>query len=95
MILVPFGPGVLALEEAEFQRALERGKTLVPGAAAPSDPGDEQRALTAEQAEERTGVPASWWLEAARRGEVPHLRIGRYPRFLWRDIVQKFKERGA
>lgn len=37
--------------------------------------------LTAEQAGELLGVPASWVLAEARADRIPHVRLGRYVRF--------------
>lgn len=37
--------------------------------------------LTAQQMEERTGVSARWWRDAARDGRVEHARYGRQVRF--------------
>jgi excisionase family DNA binding protein len=37
--------------------------------------------LDAGQAGELLGVPASWLLAQARRGAIPHVRLGKYVRF--------------
>jgi excisionase family DNA binding protein len=37
--------------------------------------------LTAEQAGAILGVEASWVLQKAREGRIPHVRLGRYVRF--------------
>jgi hypothetical protein len=34
-----------------------------------------------------TGVAASWWAAAARRGSVPHHRFGRWVRFRLSEII--------
>lgn len=39
------------------------------------------RLLTAEQVAEILGVPASWIYEQARKGRIPHIKLGRYVRF--------------
>jgi excisionase family DNA binding protein len=45
------------------------------------------RLLTAAELAERLSVPASWPLEQARAGNIPHVRLGRYVRFEWEDIA--------
>jgi excisionase family DNA binding protein len=37
--------------------------------------------LTPEELAETLQVPRSWVMAAAKRGELPHLKIGRYTRF--------------
>lgn len=80
LLLIPFNGELLALDLDEYMRAAARGRELVPqvsrGTTAELD-----RIVTAEQAEELTSVPASWFLEQARKGEIPHLKFGKYPRF--------------
>jgi excisionase family DNA binding protein len=39
------------------------------------------RLLTAQEVAERLGVPASWVYSAARRGDLPSIKVGRYVRF--------------
>jgi predicted DNA-binding transcriptional regulator AlpA len=40
-----------------------------------------QPLITAEQAGELLSVPASWLMSAARKGQVPHRKLGHYTRF--------------
>jgi len=35
----------------------------------------------------RTGIPATWWRDAARRGLVPHVRAGSYVRFSYEAVT--------
>jgi excisionase family DNA binding protein len=46
------------------------------------------RLLTAEELAERLNVPSRWALEHARAGTIPHVRLGRYVRFDWGDVVE-------
>ncbi len=85
MVIVPFGSAVLALNDADFEEALTRGREIVP-AASPS--ATAPQIVDAAGAEAATGVPASWWLEAARRGDVPHLRLGKYVRFDLTKVIE-------
>jgi excisionase family DNA binding protein len=45
------------------------------------------RLLTSGELAERLNVPAGWPLEQARAGNIPHVRLGRYVRFEWEDVV--------
>lgn len=79
----PFGP--LGLTLAELNEAQRRARELLPvqqsATAAPTE------IATAEEMARRTHTPVSWWHEAARRGTVPCLRIGKYPRFIVQDAL--------
>jgi excisionase family DNA binding protein len=80
LIVIPIGNRFLALSEAEFEAALERGKELVNPVEQPYVEHPEPL-LTAEEAAELTRLPKQWLLEAARQGRVPHYRLGKYVRF--------------
>lgn len=83
-ILVPFGERFLALDRDAFQAALAEGDRILPR---PSKPEGliggpvPSKLLTAEEMAERTGVPASWFLRAARACEIPFVRFEKYVRF--------------
>jgi excisionase family DNA binding protein len=49
--------------------------------------------LCADQAGALLGVPASWLLAEARAGRVPHVRLGRYVRFVRSDLLDWVDER--
>jgi excisionase family DNA binding protein len=34
------------------------------------------------------GVKATWIMDAARRGQLPHVKVGRYTRFFADDLEQ-------
>ena len=85
MILLDFAGQPLALTDEEFEAARLRGLELMP--TAPGNTGNSagsaaaSEILDASGMESATGIPASWWLEAARQDTVPHLKLGKYVRF--------------
>ena len=48
--------------------------------------------VDAEQASKMLAVPASWLLAQARRGAVPHHRLGHYVRFDVDDLATALRE---
>lgn len=97
LYVLAFGNQVLAITAQEFQTALERGRLLAGTAAATPPAEPEKLLLTAEAMQERTDVPAGWFLEAARAGAVPHHKIGRYVRFQFDEVIAclRFRSRAA
>lgn len=97
VVLVPFGVQVLALTREQFDAAVERGSEFMEKAERPErgNGQDSETLLTAEEMEGRTKVPATWYLEQARQGKVPHHRLGKYVRFLPGEILvcSRFRER--
>ena len=45
------------------------------------------RLLTAREVAQLLSVPESWVREATRQNTLPHLRLGRYRRYLKADIL--------
>jgi len=94
LVLVPFGENMLAFTLDQFTEALERGRSLAPSpqpqvaTAAESD-----LIVDADGMQKMTGVPASWFLEQARRGGIPHLRAGKYRRFVVREVLEAIATR--
>ena len=88
MILVEFAGQPLALTDEEFEAARERGLKLMASPSATDDV-----ILDAAGMEQRTGVPASWWAEAARQDTIPHIRCGKYVRFCLREVLEAAKEK--
>lgn len=80
-VLIPFGGEYLALTLEQFREAQDRARALVPTGTTPADTHQADQVLDAEGMEKVTGIPASWFMEQARRGTVPHLRAGKYVRF--------------
>jgi excisionase family DNA binding protein len=97
LVLVPLGDRFLGLTGEEFKAALARGRLLDGTTTTPAGAnGDAPECLlTAEEMEKRTKVPATWFLEAARRGEIPHVRLGKYRRFQLDEVLacSRFQER--
>lgn len=80
-ILIAFGSEYLALTSEQFETARQRGREIMPTSVMREPLIQEDAILDAEGIEKRTGVPASWWLEQARQGAIPHIRAGKYVRF--------------
>ncbi len=81
LIALPTGD-FLALSPEQFTEARTLGMQLAGPARQPAnDQPQEAPLLSAEQMEARTSVPASWFLEQARKNAIPHVRLGKYVRF--------------
>lgn len=83
-VLIPFGNQCLALSHGQFTEALRRGRdalgeSMLTNANVQAPATD--RVLDAPGMERETGIPATWFLEQARRGKIRHLRAGKYVRF--------------
>ncbi len=89
-VLIPFGDGLLALTREQFEEARRRGRELrQPQANTP--PAEKAEILDAAGMEGRTRIPASWWLEQARRNAIPHLRAGKYVRFRLSETLEALR----
>ena len=88
LYVLTFGEATLVFTAEEFEAGLERGRvlTLTGSTAAPT--AAPEKLLTAEQISEVTGVPGPWFLEQARLGHIPHVKLGKYSRFRLSEIVQ-------
>jgi excisionase family DNA binding protein len=53
------------------------------------------RLLEAAEAAELLAVPVSWVREATRQGELPHVRLGRYRRYVRADLDKWIAEHKA
>jgi len=80
MVLVPFGGELLAFTRDQFEEARRRGQELSP-AEVGQPTAQKTEILDAAEMEKRTSIPASWWLEQARKKAAPHIRAGKYVRF--------------
>ena len=98
LVLLTHGSLSLALTEQELSQAVLRARSLPVAREAAGDvSGPEPVAeplLDAEGVEAATGVAASWWAGAARRGEVPHYRIGRWIRFRLSELLDAAPRHG-
>jgi excisionase family DNA binding protein len=45
------------------------------------------RLLNAKEVADRLGVPESWVRQETRAGRMPHVRLGRYRRYDWDEVV--------
>jgi excisionase family DNA binding protein len=45
-----------------------------------------EQLLTAQQVAERLNVPTSWVRSNTRSGAIPHVQLGRYPRYRWSTV---------
>lgn len=89
-VLIPLpGLGTLALPREVFEQHLLRESV----AAAKSAPQSEL--VDADELQERTGIPASWWMTQARERRLPFRKMGRYVRFDVAEIMatDAFKRR--
>lgn len=53
------------------------------------------RLLTADELQSLTSIAKSWWLAEARADRIPHIRAGKYVRFVFSEVVQFLRERSA
>lgn len=93
MVVVPFGSEFLALPPDDFKKALELGRVLMPAQMKPDSDQVNNRIVDAAGAAEITGVPESWFEERARRGDIPHLKFGKYVRFRIADVLEAASSR--
>jgi excisionase family DNA binding protein len=91
-IFVPLADGRwLSLTSEQFAEAEQAGQALRPASTSTYQSRDqEDQLLTAEQLEQRTNVPASWWQQAARERRIPYARVGRYVRFRFAEVAEHF-----
>ena len=47
-----------------------------------------ERLHDAKEIAEMLGVPESWVREHTRSGEIPHVQLGRYVRYVWDDVIE-------
>jgi hypothetical protein len=88
-ILIPFGDSFLAVTPNEIKTAKERARAIMGDAPGPTSNGNHGPEIVgAEEAEKLTSIPASWYLEQARKNRIPHLRFGKYVRFKLKDIIE-------
>jgi excisionase family DNA binding protein len=64
-----------------------RRRRREPAGAAPVAETVPDRFLTAVEVGERLGLPESWIREETRQGRFPHVKFGRYRRYVWDDVI--------
>lgn len=77
------------MQRAEFDAALAAGRAVAistPPSHADA-PQEDHKLLDATQLEAVTGVPATWWMAAARSRRVPFRKIGRRIRFVLAEVI--------
>lgn len=86
-VLIPFGDRLLALTPETFRAALEAGTALTPSSRAAASAEPPTKLLSADELEERTGIPASWFATQARERRIPFHKLGRYVRFSFEEVM--------
>ena len=88
-VIIPCNGRWLVLPEEQFREALARGQTVFGHVLAHADPETPpERVLDAKGMEAATKIPASWFLEQARQGKIPHVRGGKYVRFKIGEVLE-------
>jgi hypothetical protein len=91
-VLIPFNGAWLALTPEQIAAGLDRARSLVvAGASSIASQAPQERIRDADGMEVDTGIPASWFLEQARQGRIPHLRAGKYVRFELGEVLECLK----
>ena len=81
LVLIPLPDGRwLAMTPETLATALAEGERLIPQPAKAAVASTTEL-LSADEMEQRTGTPASWFLTQARLDLIPHVRLGKYVRF--------------
>jgi len=57
-----------------------------------TDVMSDYRLLTADEVADMLGVKTEWVYDRARRGELPHVQLGRYKRFRRESIIEWVEE---
>ncbi|MGH9643443.1 MAG: hypothetical protein ACRD3Q_13590 [Terriglobales bacterium] len=87
-VLVPLPDGRwLALTSEAFRAALAEGQHLSASAAPSSAAKATSKLISAEEMQEATGVPASWFAAQARERRIPFHKLGRYVRFNLEEVM--------
>jgi hypothetical protein len=92
LLLPVHGVGVLALTPEQLHAALSLGREALGRADIATQPaapqGDTSGGLRdASEMSAATGIPASWFEDAARRGLIPSHTFGRWRRFDYQAVL--------
>ena len=94
-IAIPLPDGRwLALDRETFDAAVQAGADLAPQPAPPYS-ASRPCLLTSQQLAEQLSIPATWFEEAARRDEIPSVRVGKYLRFDSCEVLSSLNPRIA
>lgn len=93
LVLIPLSCGFLALSRDDFMQALAMGREIAGIADNKSVASETEKLMDAKGASEATGIPDSWFLEAARQGRIPHIKAGKYVRFRMTDLIESLEVR--
>ena len=88
LYILPFGERTPAFTAEEFEAGVKRGRALARSTATAAPSGAPEPLLTGEQISEVTGIPGPWFLDQARLGQIPHIKLGKYSRFRLSEVVQ-------
>ena len=94
VMVIPIGADYLAFSFSEIEVARQRSKTL--GLIQPEKPSGrlEDKILDANGMAKETGIPSTWFLEKARKGEISCIKAGTYVRFKLSVVINELaKER--
>ena len=80
-VLIPLPDGRwLSMSQKAFEEALQAGAELLPQQTSPES-GTPDEIFTADELAAITKVPASWFREAGKRGEIDVVRFKKYVRY--------------
>lgn len=96
LMIIPCGTEYLAMSIATFQEAKKRAMEIFgqqsASGAVPNDPTEVPGKLVdAEEMGRIAGMDASWFLDRARRSEIPYYRFGKYVRFNSVEVMDFLK----
>lgn len=104
VILAIPGVGTLALTRERFEEALKSGREFTAPVSSVAEPVQSPAThtqpsalLDADQLEDLTNIPRTWWMTRARERRIPFRKIGRRVRFVLEEVMacEEFKRTAA